>query len=67
MGIYDGNPCGGCEKPVRHPGCHADCQKRAVWKERVDFIKEGLRKEREKDIAVKDLILSSKYIKRKER
>lgn len=29
--LSDDNPCLGCVPPDRQPGCHANCEKRAIW------------------------------------
>lgn len=60
--IYKMNPCMNCEKPIRHPGCHSNCEKHAEWqgklREKQDQIYEEKNKisrldSYEKDMAVK--------------
>ena len=29
--LYRDCPCKGCETPVRHPGCHGKCERKAEW------------------------------------
>lgn len=56
MSIYSDNPCHGCEKPVRHPGCHATCERRAEWRRRFDEEMMKIRKDKEAHDAIQEVL-----------
>lgn len=48
MGIYDGCPCHGCEKPKRHYGCHSTCPDKRKWDADRNGVKEKVGNEKKK-------------------
>lgn len=54
------NPCKDCRE--RHPGCHAECERRAAW----EAIREAERRQRRKDFIVSSYIVDSvRYVKKR--
>ena len=47
--LYRDCPCKGCETPVRHPGCHGKCERKAEWDRKKETIKAKINHEKEKD------------------
>lgn len=42
--IRDPNPCHGCTRPEKRPGCHDNCDDRKAWREelrRVDAARKA--------------------------
>ena len=37
-GIRDKNPCHGCTRDRKKPGCHDTCPDRKVWKDELDRV-----------------------------
>lgn len=54
MGVFEGNPCHGCEK--RHIECHADCPDYAEWLEKYKSFKKKYIKEQADDLLVGDFM-----------
>lgn len=38
-GIRDKNPCDGCVRPWKKPGCHDTCPDRKTWKDELERVK----------------------------
>lgn len=64
MGMFDNNPCRGCEE--RYPGCHAECERHEAWKARMKEIKEEKKKHDTQDRLVRMTLFDSS-VKRKQR
>lgn len=37
-GIRDKNPCDGCKRSWKTPGCHDICPDRKIWKDELDRV-----------------------------
>ena len=68
MGLYENNPCYGCEDRVA--GCHGKCEKHLVWiaelREKQDVIYKQRNQTIKLDRFMKDGIVKRKRQKRKE-
>lgn len=58
------NPCKDCLAPVRHIGCHANCEKYLAWKKAYDEWNNKVFNERSKSRAV-DKYLIDRSLKTK--
>lgn len=72
MGIYDNNPCKGCNR--RYPGCHSDCEDGIEWRRKFDEHKKRYIDEQNRNLAINDVLADGRrrrqrriHIKEKER
>lgn len=54
MGMFDNNPCMGCEK--RHQGCHSDCEDGKAWKAQYEENKKLYADQRRKHKLASDFL-----------
>lgn len=40
-GIRDENPCNGCKRERKKPGCHDTCPDRKAWTDELERVKEN--------------------------